>query len=417
MYTVFWTLAAILLEILQPSKGLVLFFLVVVFSVKDILVKPLGLLVLYLSANYALGALIFENGLIKLDQAGLLFEQISTTVPHIVLLLYMGVLLHYSSKIGIKTSGFADRSRLSRILAFVFLVLIALVGFDASLIGGSGDVRIVPFMLCSIVFLSGGNSRKSFILNVIVVLVLASTFAFESKREFAFLAYMLLIIYRVRFGSIKVSVFKIIGLMFVSIGLIMAFTILRGYGAYNLTSLRNFVFAMGDLIYNEMSWEFIASVLEIKSSYFYTVYPIASICDDTFINWSILSIFKPLYILPGLLGFERPESFSTMFTMWYNRSFWQDGGSLPPGLIAEYFFVFRLTGIFLASSLVIGIVSLFTSMINARGVLVNTGIFGLSFLIFFLRGSGLDLFLIYCGLFSFFSFVDEGIKAIYRSSS
>lgn len=414
MYTVFWTLAAILLEILQPSKGLVLFFLVVVFSVKDILVKPLGLFVLYLSANYALGALIFENGMIKLDKAGLLFERISTTVPHIVLLLYMGPLLYYSSRIRITTSGFADRSRISRILAFVFLLLISLIGFDASLIGGSGDVRIVPFMMCSIVFLSGVDSRKNFIFNLILVLVLASTFAFESKREFAFLVYMLLIIYRMRFGSIKVGVFKIIGLLFVFIGLIMAFTIFRGYGAYDLNSLRDFVVAMGDLVYNEMSWEFIAGILEIKSSYFYTVYPIASICNETFINWSIFSIIKPLYILPGLFGFERPESFSTMFTIWYNRSFWMDGGSLPPGLIAEYFFVFRLTGVFIASSIVIGIASLFTSMINARGVFVNTGIFGLSFLIFFLRGSGLDLFLIYCGLFSVFSLIDEGIKAIFK---
>ena len=414
MYTVFWTLAAISLEILQPSRGLLLFFLVVVFSVKDILVKPLGLLVLYLSANYAVGSLMFENGMIKLDKAGLMFERISTTGPHIILLLFMSVLLHYSSRIQITTSSFTYRARLSRILAFVFLVVIALVGFDASLIGGSGDIRIVPFMLCSIIILSDRGSSQSYIFKLIMVLILASTFAFESKREFAFLVYMLLIIYRMRFGSIKVGVFKIVGLMFVSIGLIMAFTIFRGYGAYNLTSPRDFVLAMGDLIRSEMSWEFIASVLEIKSSYFYTVYPIASICDESFVNWSLLSIIKPLYILPGLLGLERPESFSTMFTIWYNRSFWREGGSLPPGLIAEYFFVFRFAGICIASFIVIGMVKLFTSMINARGVLVNTGIFGLSFMIFFLRGSGLDLFLIYCGLFSFFSLIDEGIKAIYK---
>ena len=414
MFTVFWTLAAISLEILLPSSGLLLFFLVVVSSVKDILVKPLGLLILYLSANYALGALIFENGIIKLDKAGLMFEGISTTVPHTILLLFMSALLHYSSRIKITTSSFTYRGRLSRILAFVLLVVITLLGFDASLIGGSGDIRIVPFMLCSIIFLSDRGSRKRFIFKLIMVLILASTFAFESKREFAFLVYMLLIIYRVRYGSIKVGIFKIVGLVFVSIGIIMAFTMLRGYGAYNLTSLRDFGLAMRDLIYSEMSWEFIAGILEIKSSYFYTVYPIASICDESFINWSLLSILKPLYILPGLLGLERPESFSTMFTAWYNRNFWLEGGSLPPGLIAEYFFVFRFTGIFIASFIVIGVVKLFTSMINARGVLVNTGIFGLSFLIFFLRGSGLDLFLIYCVLFSFFSLIDEGIKAIYK---
>jgi len=414
VYTVFWTLAAISLEILLPSRGLLLFFLVVVFSVKDILVKPLGLLILYLSANYALGALMFENGIIKLDKAGLMFERISTTVPHTILLLFMSALLHYSSRIKITTSSFTYRGRLSRILAFVLLVVITLLGFDASLIGGSGDIRIVPFMLCSIIFLSDRGSRKRFIFKLIMVLILASTFAFESKREFAFLVYMLLIIYRVRYGSIKVGIFKIVGLVFVSIGIIMAFTMLRGYGAYNLTSLKGFGLAMRDLIYSEMSWEFIASILEIKSSYFYTVYPIASICDESFVNWSLLSILKPLYILPGLLGLERPESFSTMFTAWYNRGFWLEGGSLPPGLIAEYFFVFRFAGIFIASFIVVGIVNLFTSMINARGVMVNTGIFGLSFLIFFLRGSGLDLFLIYCVLFSFFSLVDEGIKAIYK---
>lgn len=414
MYTVIWTLAAILLEILQPSSGLILFFLVVVFSVKDILVKPLGLLVLYLSANYALGALIFENGIIKMDKAGLDFERIITTVPHIVLLLYMSVLLRYSSRIQISSSSFTYRGRFSRILAFVFLVVIAFVGFDASLIGGSGDIRIVPFMLFSIVFLSDKSSSKGFILKLMLILMLASTFAFESKREFAFLAYMLLIIYRVRYGSIKVGFFKIVSLMSVSVGLIMAFTIFRGYGAYNLTSPRDFVFAMGDLISSEMSWEFIASILEIKSSYFYTIYPIASIIDESFVDWSMMSIIKPLYIIPGLIGIERPESFSTMFTMWYNRSFWLRGGSLPPGIIAEYFFVFRYAGIFIASFIIIGMVKLFTYMINSKGVLVNTGIFGLSFIVFYLRGSGLDMFVIYCTLFSIFSLIDEGFKAIFK---
>lgn len=228
--------------------------------------------------------------------------------------------------------------------------------------------------------------------------------SYESKRE---LLYVLLLIlffelfdrrFEIKF-TFKNSLFV---LMCLSIFLffIMAMSIARGYGNFDVENVLVAFFYIGDYIRSDIFRDAIVDNLEFSGVYFDTVN-----CADYVLNNQIPTLLGSTFIKPLFLPIPRelfplkPESMINIYTSTFVPGFYSRGGSLPVGFYGEAIANFLFFAPFAVYFLFSGIEFLYKKLIVSFETLTSVKYYIALFLsitiVQFARGSGLELWILY----------------------
>ncbi|SEL48558.1 hypothetical protein SAMN04488505_102377 [Chitinophaga rupis] len=293
------------------------------------------------------------------------------------------------------------------IISCIALLILGFISIDLSVLGGSGNFSYVfqvaiAIPLCFILSIEKRSYRWP-----LFVLILAFFMAghFGSKREILYI-FLLILLAEVIMGNIRLNfsvrriiLFSVLGAVIFYI--IIISSILRGYGNYNVKN----IFDANDYVSVYMREDYfmdaLVSNLEVNAVYGNSAnaanYVFAGKTD--LLNGS--TFLKVLFIpVPRSAFPEKPKSMVDIYTARFMPALRRDGGSLPVILYTELLWNFHFLGL----PLLFFFYRYFNKLCSAAFLQLKNGM--LSFrnmsivflyvtFIQFVRGSGMDMWLLY----------------------
>lgn len=404
-----------------------LVFVMVWFSRRNLLVfvSPIVLGLSYVLVSFFVSSLAFENGLVLKDdylvdyrewrftELVLCYVLLTSLVVFATDVYFYRFIRIYS--VSIPRADSIKRSDFLYLFICVFIfVLFLVVRFDASLFGGQGDLGVIPKSIAAlavIYYLASRKVRFRFLF-YLCLLTLFVSFSSHSKREAIFLV-LPIIFLEVYFNSVKLNfrfVFLSTTMFLAVIYSILLMTIMRGHGDYVEPDAS--VFEAAPYVDDYLRWDDFYSQffenIEVNATYFHSFQAVEYVLGD---NSDLLlgeSIIKFLALpIPDAVLSEKPRSVTRIYTEMRDPDFRESGGSWPPNLYAEIFWNFHFYAILVLS--IISMVILYQYLLllrwlsSQRYALVPGGLYFYMMVLFYFRGSGLDLFLIYVGFGFMFS--------------
>jgi hypothetical protein len=235
-----------------------------------------------------------------------------------------------------------------------------------------------------------------------VYLAILLAFSFENKREIAMVLFLVLFLEayfsRARLSLRPLHLLGYVGAAAAFFGLILAASILRGYGAFEVKSAMQAVLLIPQYISSDIFIDGITDNLELNYSYGTTItamdHGLRGLIDlqygGSLIKWVYLPI--PRDAIPF-----KPESIMQLFTSKFLPEWWRAGGSLPVMFAADMFLNFHVFGIAPFALVWWGINELYVRIhtVAFRSVAYFSCIFAVITVLMFARGSGIELWLLY----------------------
>ena len=297
------------------------------------------------------------------------------------------------------------------------VVSLALVPFffiplDLQVLGGDGDLSIIPktvFAMTFILYAAQFSSIKRWLFYAALILLFAS-FSIHEKREAIFLMipmlYLEWVLYpqRVTFRLFLFIFFSTLSLLF----LIVTMSVARGYGGSG--EFDSLAAALPNVVAYMDSSTFMSGLLaniEVNYFFFHALNAIEMVMKDAnFISFGS-TIIKPMMIfIPRDIAQWKPDSIISLYTTAHDPNIRSIGGSWPISLLSEFFWNFYFFAPILTVTLAIILSKLQIALLMA---FKRNSFFKLSFLLFIYlhiltlaRGSGIDQFLVYLILGGFF---------------
>ena len=290
---------------------------------------------------------------------------------------------------------------------FILLLCLSFIEIDLSMFGGSGDFSYV-FKLTTAIFLvmllSNIKSVKKYILYAFT-LVLFVVGHFDSKREFMYVLILILfleiVVNNVKFKpSFKLVFISLIGITVV-IWSVVTSSILRGYGNYNTDNPIEAAMYVPDYLTSDFAQNALVNNFELSTAFGNGSNAVNYVYNDevdllygsTFIKFLFLPI--PRSVFP-----DKPDSMIDIYTKKFDPVFRNRGGSYPVIIYAEAFWNFHLLGMFLVYILFFVLNNFYIKMVN--NIKKHTYTLFTFFTLYlyvtiiqFVRGSGLELWLLY----------------------
>ena len=255
-----------------------------------------------------------------------------------------------------------------------------------------------------IVHLSQPSLRRSRLRFVAYAFYLGALLAltFENKREIA-IALFAIIFIETYYSHRRLNLsFRSLATYALTLGaffaMIMAASILRGYGDFNVSSALDAIAVIPRYITSTIFVDAITDNLELNYNYGAAITSIDLVLSGR-IDYQLGStIAKVLFLpIPRELFPAKPESIMQIYTQAYSPGYWEEGGSLPVDLPSEMFMNFHMLGLAAYAA--------FWALIN-RGFVrlrqVEPASFRFHSFIFLsvmvlalARGSGLELYVLY----------------------
>jgi hypothetical protein len=236
----------------------------------------------------------------------------------------------------------------------------------------------------------------------LAALMLLLAVSFENKREIAMILFLIVFLeaYEAR-SKLKFKLKSIAAYAFVAIsffGLVLAASILRGYGEFAATSIIDAFRYIPQYMTSEIFIDGIVDNLELNYNYGVTITSIDHMLRARIDYQYGASILKVLFLpIPrDAIGFK-PESTMQLFTQSYNLGLWRREGSLPVMSASEMFMNFHVFGL-LAFALVWALINrsfLTFHRAAARSFVACSCVFLFITVLMFARGSGLEQWLLY----------------------
>lgn len=293
------------------------------------------------------------------------------------------------------------------IMSCIALLILGFISIDLSVLGGNGNFSYVfqvaiAIPLCFILSLEKKSYRWP-----LFVLILAFFMAghFGSKREILYIFLLILLAevimgnIRLNFSARRIILFSVLGSVIFYI--IIISSILRGYGNYNVKNIFDANDYVSVYIHEDYFMDALVSNLEVNAVYGNSVnaanYVFAGKTDllqgSTFMK--VLFIPVPRSAFP-----EKPKSMVDIYTARFMPALRRDGGSLPVILYTELLWNFHVLGLPLLfifykyfNKLCITVfLQLKNGVLSFRNMSV---VFLYVTFIQFVRGSGMDMWLLY----------------------
>jgi hypothetical protein len=295
----------------------------------------------------------------------------------------------------------------SPIKVLLFLFILLTLNILAEGFANLGDF-IYPLKLTVVIFIS--FLLKGFVLPVrlsfyLIELFLIGLQHWDSKREILFVL-IFIVFYEIIVNNINLRIkikylSSIIGVLCLAFYIIMVSSISRGYGEYNVggdpVKASSHVL---DFLSSDIAIDAFAANFELSYGYGHSsnaidlVYknPLNLLFGSTLIKF----IFIPI---PRGVWKEKPKSIVDIYTSIFDPAFRNMGGSYPISFYSELFWNFHLFGLFVLFLVFKILNRAYFLMINKISGKTSTYLVFLIFMyttfIQFIRGSGIELWLIY----------------------
>lgn len=390
-------------------------------SKSSLFLTPSFLTLVYLCLNFALGEYVvsrhygFSDLYYKAIQGSKNLNWVTAYFLACNLVVYLAIPRHLREggrpvkKTAVPAAkwGLAGNTSAYIIISCIALLLLGFVSIDLSVLGGSGNFSYVfqvaiAIPLCFILSIEKKNYRWP-----LFILILAFFMAghFGSKREILYI-FLLILLAEVVMGTIrlnfsvkKIVSFSILGAVIFYI--IIISSILRGYGNYNVKNIFDANDYVSVYVNEDYFMDALVSNLEINAVYGNS----ANAANYVFTGKTDLLIgstfLKVLFVpVPRSAFPEKPKSMVDIYTSKFMPALRRDGGSLPVVLYTELLWNFHVLGL----PLLFIFYRYFNKLCNA--VFLQLGNRVLSFrnmsvvflyvtFIQFVRGSGMDMWLLY----------------------
>ena len=303
------------------------------------------------------------------------------------------------------------RSKLNYFYTFFLLLILlffGLIHIDLSLIGGQGDFSYA-FKLATIIFLvlyifQYGKSFKYLLYFLVLLFVLVGSY--DSKREIFFILIFFLFVElagRNRQISFKFSqLFLSILVSVLAVYIVVVSSISRGYGNFDVSNPLEASQHVRAYLSSDFAADALTANFELATTFGNTSNAVNYVMNDevdllygsTFLK--IFFIPFPRYIFP-----EKPESIINLYTRKFAPDFRDRGGSYPVGIYGEVFWNFSWFGlgvILLMFQFLNRVYFSILEHLNTRRIFNLSYILGLYLYITFIqfiRGSGLELWMLY----------------------
>lgn len=382
------------------------------------LFSPISIIYFYTAISLFFGSWGFSSGKV-LTQHFLLnyYSWDSMNISLFYLILSLSIFVIIGNKLIPDTIPKLNTVKISMKSVLISCILFIPFFFFSLEIGflGGNDLSSIPRTLFALILILQAQKQKNvirFSIYFIIVMILA-TFSVDSKRE-ALIVVLPILFNEFILNDLRINLknFTIIAIFFTyCIFLILAMSIVRGYG--NFGSFNNIFQAISSIpVYIGSDFFISALLLNIEANYFFFhgINSIELILENPNLISLGSTMIKPLFIfIPRELFYYKPESILTLYTSEFELAFRSIGGSYPINVFSEFFWNFHFFGTFFVI-----ILALFCSFIYKKllSSLRENNIYKLLFylimysnLLFYARGSGLDLFFIYVLLSGFFIYL------------
>lgn len=310
-------------------------------------------------------------------------------------------------------------------ISFLLFIFFYFVPFNVSFLGGSGSMSSVPKTISAlnIIYLAAYKQiRYRFILYFMIMLLFA-TFSYESKREAMFFVFPVLLLESVL--NFKRVNYKIVGyticLTVLSVFLIIAMSLMRGYGQYLETgsSIMQALPYVFEYLGSELFLSYFFLNIETTYTYFHSMQAMEYLIRDPNLLLYGSSTFKFLFItIPSSICDIKPKSVIHLYTMLRNPNFRRAGGSWPPNLYAEmlwnfYFIAPIIISVFFCVYNFV-FMRLLEKVVSGSMLRWTWLLYAYMNFIMYARGSGFEMYLIYIIFAVFFTIIVFGSIDILR---
>ena len=385
---------------------------------------PGSLLVFYICLSCFLGSWAYSNEIVIEKYILIIWHELKY-------LNYASFFLIFSSSIilfvqsfflvshKLKLIEFQQQSNFNWNLLFCYFIVCVPLYFifsDLSFLGGSGDFSkialIVPaiFVLVQSARFKGLGSQ--FLLGILMILLMA-IISVQDKRDAIFLALpfllMLLLSGKIKNLSTLIIIFLFTGPL--GIILILAMSVSRGYGGMEITNVIDILPALQNYISSDLFLAAFFLNIEVNYLYFHAVSAIELISANPELIAYGSTIAKVFFLfIPRSIFPNKPSSMIDEYTSAFDPFFREAGGSYPVNLMVESFWNFSYFGVLFLAILTV-ILSFYHNFVYKKNFFSDRiGCYCYMFIFYnllvYYRGSGLDMFLVFCIL---------GIACIYMS--
>lgn len=225
---------------------------------------------------------------------------------------------------------------------------------------------------------------------------------FENKREIIMVLFLILFLEayysRARLSFSPLSLMKYATVAIVFFALVLAASILRGYGEVATSSAVDAILLVPQYISSDLFIDGLTDNLELNYNYGVTITSIDQGLRGLIDYQYGTSLLKWLYLpIPRDALPFKPESMMQMFTRVYAPDWWIRGGSMPVNFASDMFLNFHVFGLAPFALVWFGIDELFIRIhtFAYRSLAFFSCIFLCITVLMFARGSGLELWLLY----------------------
>lgn len=394
------------------------------------LFTPTFISITYISFTFGLAAIYLNAELGFLQKFVIIYHNIYNFKFINAYFLFCNILLFYIFYINFRKikvlliSNIKPRKLITfttLVVSIIIFIIFSFIDLDAGLFGGQGSLSLVPKFISSIIialFLSSSKTKFRYIYYILLIgIFLASNF--ESKREIFFLIIVILFIefyynsINIRFQIKTVATTLATGLLALSI--IISASIARGYGDFKIDSPLDALALVPEYIKSDFFLDAIGENLELNYAYgnalnaadLYLIGETELLYGETFAK----VLFVPL---PRSIFDYKPRSIVEIYSPLINGG----TGEIQPVIIYSellwnfsiLFFIPLFIIFWFSDRIYIKLIKVLKD--NTIATLTIIRLFFIGTFLQFVRGSGIDLVVVYLLIGVPFAFLFETLNKL-----
>lgn len=379
--------------------NIIVIFLVV-FDCKENIRKfliPGNIFFLYTSSTFVLGEIWFDNNWVYDQKYVVKYASINENLPLILglilLLSFVAYKLLPKFTLRLERSYGYKKLRFAPLIAVFFLL--PFLSIILGMFGFFGNIYTYYFIyvftyIISYKIVRIKNVRLRY-LALLSLFLMGIPLFYSSKRDLIFLILPLLV-YEILPGRLSFKrVFKIVFAGLLLLTFIIAMSILRGYGDYEISSYLDLVLLVPQYILQDNFLAYLGSNIEVVYAYFHTLNALnAWIVGDLPLLYGS-TLIKVFFVPIPSSVIAGPQSIIDVYTNFWSPGYRSVGGSYPINMVGEYILNFGYLSVLVLGGALKILDSFFIIWLKDRQASVLLSLVFMNLLVLY-RGSGLDLF-------------------------
>jgi hypothetical protein len=286
---------------------------------------------------------------------------------------------------------------------FCFTIF-SILPLDVSLLGGLGDYQIIPKTLATLVlisFLALDKVKFRYAYYLLIIIVFA-TFSYHDKREAIFLILSILLLEAItqkQFVLKTKKIFLLLATFLFALYLILTMSILRGYGGFNVNGFASAVKLVPQYVAQDRFLPYFFQNIETSISFYHSHQAIEFIENDKSLMTYGATLIKFIFVPIPRSIVDKPKSIVESYTGYYDPTAYQENISWPINFFSELYWNFRYLGFILVVPFFVFFNYCYLVLVKLlktkKVLLALVPLYLYQYFIFFVRGSGLDLYFFY----------------------